>query len=222
VKSNSSPRSTPSRRVEASRTPLGIGSSSNDLVCARGRNVRRTRGADRSGCSRLGDADHRVARHQRGQLLLAHPLAAGRAARDHEVADVSRRVEHPQLDVEPCQRNELPTIRPNPHRLLPGCHTCRGSRTLRQAGGAASKESGAELAVDLLRLRVRAERERRPAAEASRARWRRLQRVVFEGSLEDRVDHSEDVLGGAQAGSSTACIPPPVATTRAALWSFWL
>lgn len=50
-------------------------------------------------CNRLRDADHRVARHEHSQLLLGRALAPGRAARDHEVADIRSRVEHAQLGV---------------------------------------------------------------------------------------------------------------------------
>ena len=45
------------------------------------------------------DADHRVARNERGELVLGQLLGPCRAARDDEVADVGGRVDDAHLDL---------------------------------------------------------------------------------------------------------------------------
>ena len=47
----------------------------------------------------LADADHGIARHQRSQLLLAHPLRAGGTLRQHQVAHLGGRIPDPDLDM---------------------------------------------------------------------------------------------------------------------------
>ena len=84
------------------------------------------------------DADHRVARDERDELApRSTPSRPGRAARDHEVADVSRRVDDAHLDV---ARRSTPNSRSTPR----GSETAREryGRLLYQSGGGPSSALG--------------------------------------------------------------------------------
>lgn len=86
----------------------------------------------------LGDAHHRVARHQRGKLLLAHPRAAGWARRDHEAADVrcSRAVSDPRGVLtefggelaDDVERRVLDSTEKRGIGPATSCHTCDTTR----------------------------------------------------------------------------------------------